>query len=608
LATVKIQKQSRPFVLIWPGLYRLSEEQQQRGGQLKVELPRCLQTLDRGGQITAILPAEGWELVSGKSFIEELRPGEREYIWRSDRAPLGTEIAWRPHRAELLVDSVADLVLAGNQARVRYLFHLRSSQGSVSQFRLSVPPALKNRIRLGTTDAKLESDGTVFLAKPLEKEGSVTLEYSFLLPPAGGSQPDSRTAFDVPLLKVKQATRSETRIRIWSEPGIQPTFLKGSWEERPTELVAGQDSLPTLVLRSIGADPSLRLQLTDVAGIGSTGVLIDRTLIQVALSQENMQSLRARFLLSRINVRHLDIQLPGSPARPIPQVFLGDKRLPVLSVDGGAIRLAVEPELFRKPVLLELRYEVASDGKSGNGILPTRLYPPLIGQAVFLGPVRWEVSYPPSWISFFQSGGLVLDQRWLWQGGMLTPRPAMSTADLNRWVTGAVAPPVKRPELAPPSQDVDPTLVCHQDSPEPLFFLHVSRQIWLLACSLMFLIVGLTLAISRIPRGVSWSLVAVLGVAGAGIGIYWPGLLTAVMYGCEPGMVIFGLVIIIQWMLQERYRRRVVFLPGFTRLERGSSMARAGSGDRSRIEPSTVDAPPPTPSGVREQPAEVKGR
>ena len=43
-------------------------------------------------------------------------------------------------------------------------------------------------------------------------------------------------------------------------------------------------------------------------------------------------------------------------------------------------------------------------------------------------------------------------------------------------------------------------------------------------------------------------------------------------------------------MLQQHYRRQVVFLPGFSRLKAGSSLVRDGSHARPR-EPSTIDAP-----------------
>jgi hypothetical protein len=204
---------------------------------------------------------------------------------------------------------------------------------------------------------------------------------------------------------------------------------------------------------------------------------------------------------------------------------------------------------------------------------------------------------------------LISEQRWVWQGGLFTPQPARSKAELDRWLTAAAAssvgPAAGKTVSETSALDVEPSLVCQQVSLQPLFFLHVPRQMWLLACSLVFLAVGLAVIVSPIPRVLLWLLVAVLCLGGVGVGVYWPGLMTAVLYGCEPGVVVFAFILAIQWMLQQRYRRRVVFLPGFTRAKQGSSLVRAGTGDRSRLEPSTVDVPPLPPSG---HPAEVKGQ
>jgi hypothetical protein len=86
--------------------------------------------------------------------------------------------------------------------------------------------------------------------------------------------------------------------------------------------------------------------------------------------------------------------------------------------------------------------------------------------------------------------------------------------------------------------------------------------------------------------------VAVLGLSVAVVGLLWPQLLGAVLYGSQPGLLVLAVVLGVQWLLQRRYRRQVVFLPGFKRLKQGSSMVRPGSsGPRPRVEPSTVDAP-----------------
>ena len=117
---------------------------------------------------------------------------------------------------------------------------------------------------------------------------------------------------------------------------------------------------------------------------------------------------------------------------------------------------------------------------------------------------------------------------------------------------------------------------------------------WLLACSLGFLVLGLTFYFTSLPRALFWALVVLLGLGGLAASLFWPGVLLAVLYGCEPGLVVLLIVVGVQWLLQRRYRRQLIFMPGFTRVAPGSSIMRGGSSNRHR-EPSTVDAPPGVP-------------
>jgi hypothetical protein len=87
--------------------------------------------------------------------------------------------------------------------------------------------------------------------------------------------------------------------------------------------------------------------------------------------------------------------------------------------------------------------------------------------------------------------------------------------------------------------------------------------------------------------------VMALVLAGAVAGLLWPTALAAVLFGCEPGAAVLLVFGGFQWLLYERYRRQVIFLPSFSRARNGSSLLRStGSAKRTRAEPSTVDAPP----------------
>src|SRR5262249_9076705 len=100
------------------------------------------------------------------------------------------------------------------------------------------------------------------------------------------------------------------------------------------------------------------------------------------------------------------------------------------------------------------------------------------------------------------------------------------------------------------------------------------------------------------PNRLFWPMGAMLGLTAAAVGLVWPGLLGAILYGCQPGMVVLLIVLAVQWLVRERYRRRVVFLPGFRRLTTGASMARRGvaSGGSGRRGAGGA-APWPFPSG-----------
>jgi hypothetical protein len=70
-----------------------------------------------------------------------------------------------------------------------------------------------------------------------------------------------------------------------------------------------------------------------------------------------------------------------------------------------------------------------------------------------------------------------------------------------------------------------------------------------------------------------------------------PAVFSAVVYGCEPGMMALAALLLMQWLMHERYRRQVFFLPSFSRIRSESSQVRAGGMARPTGEPSTVDHP-----------------
>jgi hypothetical protein len=173
--------------------------------------------------------------------------------------------------------------------------------------------------------------------------------------------------------------------------------------------------------------------------------------------------------------------------------------------------------------------------------------------------------------------------RWGLRGGLLAPEPE-APAELEDWPDGPW------PALAAPR------LAFSSPSLAPVRMLLVPWQAWLLACSGAVLLAGLALAFLPVPRLVFWLLLILLAAAALTVRSLWPLLFPMVVYGMQPGVVVLAVVLGAHWLLQARYRRQLVYMPGFARMKPGSSVTRASAPSRPR-EASTVDAPAANGSG-----------
>jgi hypothetical protein len=173
-------------------------------------------------------------------------------------------------------------------------------------------------------------------------------------------------------------------------------------------------------------------------------------------------------------------------------------------------------------------------------------------------------------------------------------------------------------------------LVCWRNGAEPVYLLHVPQQLWLLFCSLGLLLLGLGLlwlggwtTPPRKPGMGDTGSLSLRGLVFLGAGgllvvaavLFWPTLAGQAAYGCQPGVAVLLPLLVVQWLFQERRRRRIVFLPSFSQkpdraatesadrarasgARRDGSASSPGRAERSgsgehprRGEPSTVDAP-----------------
>jgi hypothetical protein len=412
-------------------------------------------------------------------------------------------------------------------------------------------------------------------------------------------------------------------VRVWGEPGTLPALAGGPWTRLNVEDVPGNPRLPALVLRVQRVDAPLVLRVGEY-GEAHT-VLAEQALIRVEVQEGGRQSYRASFLLGQLAGQHLDVELP-EPAKSLDLSVTRDgKAVSWDSVDeagapsaaGHVARVELSPDLVRRGSVLEVTYQL-TPGRTGDSALRTTLRPPLLRGTPGPVPTRWHVTVPPAWVTVAPESGPGADWGWARRGWLWAPRlrPG-AAAEVERRFAESAAPP---PEEGDGAQA--PSLACWRGGTGPLVLTHVPQQAWLMVCSLGLLVLGLGLygltrppgsgpapaAADGLPPGGRafagarfWAALGLVALAVAAAALLWPMALANVAYGCAPGAVVLVAVAAVQWLLHERYRRRIVFLPSFSRSRSGSSLLRAGA-QRPHGEPSTVDAPPRTGSSANKHP------
>ena len=530
-----------------------------------------------------------------------------------ERPPSAIDVAWRPFRPEVHSEANVTLTTPERQATVRHELRYRFPPAPKGEEPLPVTLRLPEGVQGGTFEVVsggklVAEDGPlrrVQLDAPTGRETLLVLEYSFLVPP---EKTEGETTFAVPLAVPEQVTRGETSVRVWSDPGTLPELARPDSGWARLNIVRGKTrTFPVLVLHTQRVDLPLTLRLAAVEGARVT-VLADRALIRVEVTESEGHRYRASFL--QLLTRQLDIELPAPERRLGFEVTLDGRRVvpEILDDDGqrsdrGRVaRLRLGPDLVHRSVL-EISYQMPP-GQVDGGVFRTILQPPVLRGEPGRVLTRWQVTLPSGWVPLGPEGGAGTPRVWGRSGWLLVPRLGVSAGDMERWFAGNENVPP-----APGSDAANPQLVCLRSGLDPLTVTHAPFKPWLASCSLAVLLIGLGmyfLARRAVQGAPGWFWAAFLLLT-FGIGALWlfrPTALAALAYGGELGAVVLLVVAALLWLMHERQRRQIVFLPSFRRGRTGSSLVRANgssTGPRPQPmpphgEPSTVDAPRPAGS------------
>jgi hypothetical protein len=580
----------------WPDKYKPE-------GSAALGLPRPLGTIDA----TEIKVDVGRDLEISSATPPGLDPvGQtpHEQTWQCRTPPEALAVSWRPYVPDVRVQSLADVDLTPRGGQVRQEIRLQPGPGAAAaglwgglpQVALRLPPGVPSVVidEGGTAAGPPEARGpagsvqAVNLGKTSGTEHRLVLRYDFTAAPAA-ARPGDPATFTVPLVVPEPMTQGEARVRLWCETGTLPVLLDGTpWAVRPIEDVVERKTLPVLVAWAPRADVPLPLRWGGPQA--AFPVLAERALVRVRLLEDGSQRCTVRYRLRQLAAGEIDVDFPAPVAALNLQAALDHKRVAFDVVDeagqpsdGGRVaRLRLAPDLVRPTSVLDFSYLVGP-GRVEGGTLTTVLQPPVLRGDAGAVPVCWQVRVPSSRVVLAPENGPGVTRTWGRHGWLLAPRLSGTPTDLDRDLLGE--------DRDAEAGEAEPSLICWRSGLGPLTLTHVPQKEWMLACSLGLVVVGLVLlGLGRPSRGPGWVLV-LLALAVAAGAVLRPTALAALVYGCEPGAAVLLAIVVMQWLLHERYRRQVVFLPSFSRGRSGSSMLRGSSAARQPGEPSTVDAP-----------------
>jgi hypothetical protein len=588
------QPQTKDFNVTLVGSYYLPAGAQ----RVHLALPHPVDTRDLGATARMDVP-ENLELLTQDSG-PEVPVAARHTLSRSwDHCPESWDLAWRPYRAEFAVTVVADVSFRPGYAHVKEQFSWdqgdrpHGTGGKAGFLTLKVPPEVKSlKVVSGGKLRGLDAAKQLAAVDVAQDTGKATLvvEYDFGVPTVMSelTSIDART----PLIWPEQATQADSKVRVWTLPTMTAALRSDglAWKEVGLEVVPGRNELPSRVFQSDGGFAPLPLVLR-LAPAPLAALVVDRALIQVAVDEEGAEHYRARYLVTKLNTIGIDVRLPIALKSLDPKFLVDGKELAWRPRDSAGLvaHLEIEPGLYGRPVVLEVGYQLTRGQTGSGGLWQSSLQAPVLEGQVVLGKVLWQVSLPAGTMAIAARGDAASQQRLAWRGWLPTVEPSLTGAELEQWITGQ--------EVS--DGGIEASLVSSAGTLEPLRVFRVTRAAWFLTCSGVVLLLGLILY-ARPLRPAGWLVFAGLSLVLILLASWvWTDILPVVLYGALPGVVLLALLLALQWMVHQRYRRQLVFMPGFTRVKTGSSLLRAGSSNRPREPSSTVDAPrPPDPSSA----------
>jgi len=552
-------------------------------------LPRFANTTETQAKLLAVVP-EGLE-AAGNALSDEpnavavpllpttvpderrIRPGAaRAVAAKTDKAFSRVELTWQPYRPELMVDVRAEIVWQERQAVVTQTTRLKIADGDPRPipFRgavlgLRVLPPLPGAAALPGTLEPVDRDSWQ-LRVPAEapRDFTFTVVYAVPVPPRGKAGEAATLPF--PLWLPETATKCEGRIRVWNGGASRrPVRWIGPWRELPPLPAAERDQLPWLTLAAAGESLPLSWELEEI-NAELPGTIVERGLVQTWVGGDGRQFTRARWVLKRWNPSGLEVEVRAGFT---PECWIDGRRTDALpgSTSEGDLRLLRFPIPELKPgrtlLLVEVR-GVGNDGTAPRGEIS--FAPPRLPGAAWRTPLQRQFFLPPDLVPLFLGNEATAEQRWTWSNGLFRPVAPGTTADADAKLMGAADDdlPPESNWMAPPADPNSTIAFRGRGDASPFRLWLLPAAAWFALCSLPVVVVGVAVGVRLRPAVLGLLLALLGGLLAVGIA-FRPQLATQVLVGLQPGVVGLTAILSIAALVRRRRRRRVEYLPGFTR-------------------------------------------
>ncbi|MBM3996685.1 MAG: hypothetical protein FJ303_21405 [Planctomycetes bacterium] len=577
----------KQVTLILKNKMRLPREQL----RVRLELPRPIGTQDRGAKIV-VRSDKRIELLDVSGDVEQPAPDRHQLDISRDLTSGEIDLAWRPIQREVIARSVIDITLHEHTAQIRQTLRFpreeRAPGLEPKPITLKTPAGV-GKVTVQPADALMQHDpaqNLLWLRPNTDTDNvDIVLHYDVAIGKAG--------VLNVPLIWPTTASQKDAKVRVWITSRLtarltDATISRGAWKERGVEIAPGIDQFPTLVLEGHGSELPLFFKVEEKPAPTLAAFVASRGLIQVRMLDDGSQQVRARYLIRKLQTPDVNVELPISLPRFREKLTfsLGKKQIAPEVVDdaGRIVRLRLHPEAAALPSTLEIAYTVPADAVERTSWWRTTLHAPVFPSEIVVARLHWHLTTTTPMISASLGRVVRSEVQWGWQSWLWTPEPVVNSADLDAW-----------PDLANESGTLTASFSLTSSQLETVY--HLPRSWWMLIGSSILVIVVLGPYFSPLPSLAYWLLMLGIGLAVLIASVVFPAAVTPLWFGAQPGAVLCLLFILGHLLIQEQYRRQLIFLPGFTRTKPGLTMVRTKAAQEPR-EASTVDAPPP----VDEQP------